>query len=142
MTDGTNAPDLTLGLRAARAVVRDHLFALARQYQTLNTPDLEQQLALLNRLADAAGFHIVAGLARALGDRLAEGVSRAEGTGRTEGTGRAEETGQDCAPVFLHYMTRALTLEPSSDRAILSLLLDGVQRRLDEARQHSPQMEA
>lgn len=136
MTDGTNAPDLTLGLRAARAVVRDHLFALARQYQTLNTPDLEQQLALLNRLADAAGFHIVAGLARALGDRLAEGVSRAEGTGR------AEEAGQDCAPVFLHYMTRALTLEPSSDRAILSLLLDGVQRRLDEARQHSPQMEA
>lgn len=136
MTDGTNAPDLTLGLRAARAVVRDHLFALARQYQTLNTPDLEQQLALLNRLADAAGFHIVAGLARALGDRLAEGVSR------TEGTGRAEEAGQDCAPVFLHYMTRALTLEPSSDRAILSLLLDGVQRRLDEARQHSPQMEA
>ncbi|HLU90971.1 MAG TPA: hypothetical protein VKZ46_00160 [Pedomonas sp.] len=130
MTDGTNAPDLTLGLRAARAVVRDHLFALARQYQTLNTPDLEQQLALLNRLADAAGFHIVAGLARALGDRLAEG------------TGRAEEAGQDCAPVFLHYMTRALTLEPSSDRAILSLLLDGVQRRLDEARQHSPQMEA
>lgn len=136
MTDGTNAPDLTLGLRAARAIVRDHLFALARQYQTLNTPDLEQQLALLNRLADAAGFHIVAGLARALGDRLAEGASRAEGTGR------AEETGQDCAPVFLHYMTRALTLEPSSDRAILSLLLDGVQRRLDEARQHSPQMEA
>lgn len=136
MTDGTNAPDLTLGLRAARAVVRDHLFALARQYQTLNTPDLEQQLALLNRFADAAGFHIVAGLARALGDRLAEGVSR------TEGTGRAEEAGQDCAPVFLHYMTRALTLEPSSDRAILSLLLDGVQRRLDEARQHSPQMEA
>lgn len=130
MTDGTNAPDLTLGLRAARAVVRDHLFALARQYQTLNTPDLEQQLALLNRLADAAGFHFVAGLARALGDRLAEG------------TGRAEEAGQDCAPVFLHYMTRALTLEPSSDRAILSLLLDGVQRRLDEARQHSPQMEA
>lgn len=130
MTDGTNAPDLTLGLRAARAVVCDHLFALARQYQTLNTPDLEQQLALLNRLADAAGFHIVAGLARALGDRLAEG------------TGRAEGTGQDCAPVFLHYMTRALTLEPSSDRAILSLLLDGVQRRLDEARQHSPQMEA
>lgn len=70
--------------------------------------------------------------------RLATGWPR----GRAGPKGRAEEAGQDCAPVFLHYMTRALTLEPSSDRAILSLLLDGVQRRLDEARQHSPQMEA
>lgn len=98
------------------AVVREQIFTVARQHSGWSRSELRDELLRLRRQAEREGLHIIAGLTQAFEDELA--------------TCRC----QQCPSVYLHYMTRALALEPSNDHDILDLLLSGINRRLAEAR--------